>query len=126
MEIATLKNCEQLLLDIAYSYTLQYDHRAIPENAPDTYKSENNSTLQEIIDEHLPAVNTEPESAPQEETTTSVSAENETIPTDENKHTYKTVFDIIFSDISALIFLCAVVLLITIKYKKASKKMQSY
>lgn len=131
MEIASLKNCEQLLLDIAYSYTLKYDHRAIPENAVNTYKSAGEASLDEIIEEYLLAANTEPESTTadknetEEETTTGISAENETIPTDESKHTYQTVLNIIFSDISALVFLCAVVLLITIKYKKASKKMHS-
>lgn len=37
MEIASLKNSEQLLLDIAYGYTSQYDHRIVPEGAPNTY-----------------------------------------------------------------------------------------
>ncbi len=124
MEIATLKNCEQLLLDIAYSYTLKYDHREIPENAPNSYKKADKGTLEEIIDEHLLSVNADPESTTAEETTTKISTENENPPSDEAKLTYKTILNnIIFSDISALIFLCAVVLLITIKYKKASKKM---
>ncbi len=121
MEIATLKNCEQLLLDIAYSYTLKYDHREIPENAENTYKKADKGTLEEIIDEYLLAANTEPESSAEEETT-SPSAENETVPEDKTDYTYKTVLNIIFSDVSAVILLCAVVLLITIKYKKVSKK----
>ena len=121
MEIATLKNCEQLLLDIAYSYTLKYDHREIPENAENTYKKADKGTLEKIIDEYLLAANTEPESSAEEETT-SPSAENETVPEDKTDYTYKTVLNIIFSDVSAVILLCAVVLLITIKYKKVSKK----
>lgn len=37
MEIAGDKNTEQLLLDIAYSYTQRYDHRQVPDTAPDLY-----------------------------------------------------------------------------------------
>jgi Asp-tRNA(Asn)/Glu-tRNA(Gln) amidotransferase A subunit family amidase len=37
MEIASLKNNEQLLLDIAYSYTSAYDHRETPSGAPNDY-----------------------------------------------------------------------------------------
>jgi len=37
MEIASLKNSEQLLLDIAYGYTSRYDHRQVPSGAPNTY-----------------------------------------------------------------------------------------
>lgn len=123
MEIATLKNCEQLLLDIAYSYTLKYDHREIPENAENTYKKASDGTLEEIIEENLLSANTQPGSTIQEETTTAPSVENETVPSDAAKYTYETVLNIIFSDASAIILLCAVVLLITIKYKKVSKKM---
>lgn len=38
MEIASLKNSEQLLLDIAYGYTSLYDHRIVPEGAPNLYE----------------------------------------------------------------------------------------
>ena len=34
MEIASLKNSEQLLLNIAYSYTQKYDHRIAPQAVP--------------------------------------------------------------------------------------------
>lgn len=37
MEIASLKNNEQLLLDLAYGYTSRYDHRTVPTGAPNTY-----------------------------------------------------------------------------------------
>ena len=37
MEIASLKNSEQLLLDIAYGYTSRYDHRHLPAGAPNAY-----------------------------------------------------------------------------------------
>jgi len=45
MEIAALKNQEQLLLDIAYAYTLRYDHRAAPDNAPDLYSQHYEGTI---------------------------------------------------------------------------------
>lgn len=49
MEILSLKNSEQLLLDIAYSYTEQYDHRQAPEAAPSLYASGQTLTLTEYI-----------------------------------------------------------------------------
>lgn len=50
MEIAALKNQEQLLLDIAYSYTERYDHRVPPEGAPDAYADAHAGSLRDIID----------------------------------------------------------------------------
>lgn len=38
MEIASLKNTEQLLLNYAYSYTEKFDYRQIPTLAPDIYE----------------------------------------------------------------------------------------
>ncbi len=49
MEILSLKNNEQLLLDIAYSYTLQYDHRSPSEAAPSLYFGETNVTLHAFL-----------------------------------------------------------------------------
>ena len=68
MEIATYKNQEQLLLDIAYSYTNRYDHRVLPTYAPDTYAESHAGTLQEIIDAYKQFLNppqpTEPTTVP--------------------------------------------------------------
>jgi len=50
LEIAAPKNQEQLLLDIAYSYTDKYDHRELPSGAPDTYASSNVGSLRQIVD----------------------------------------------------------------------------
>ena len=50
MEIAAPRNCEQLLLDIAYTYTLSYDHRELPSGAPDTYAEYNLGSLAELIE----------------------------------------------------------------------------
>lgn len=53
MEIAADKNCEQLLLDIAYSYTQRFDHRLLPSGAPDTYANAHAGDLQTLIDAYL-------------------------------------------------------------------------
>ena len=52
MEIAAPRNCEQLLLDIAYSYTLSYDHRVLPEGAPNAYGEQREGTLYQVIDDY--------------------------------------------------------------------------
>lgn len=58
LEIAGLKNSEQLLLNIAYSYEQSYNHRTAPKNAPDLYAEFNSGTLREIIDKYVLSVNT--------------------------------------------------------------------
>ena len=50
MEIASLKDSEQLLLNIAYSYTSRYDHRQLPEDAPNAYSADYLGTIAELID----------------------------------------------------------------------------
>lgn len=50
MEIAAPRNCEQLLLDIAYSYTNVYNHRVLPEGAPNAYQDAYAGSLSELID----------------------------------------------------------------------------
>ena len=52
MEIAALKNQEQLLLDIAYAYTERFDHRKAPEKAPDMYAEHAVGTLEQLIDQY--------------------------------------------------------------------------
>lgn len=49
MEILSLRNSEQLLLNIAYSYTSKYDHRQAPATAPSLYASDQTLTLPEYI-----------------------------------------------------------------------------
>ncbi len=51
MEIAALKNQEQLLLDIAYAYTSRYDHRQAPAGAGDLYAEHYYSSLAELVEE---------------------------------------------------------------------------
>lgn len=49
MEIAAPRDCEQLLLDIAYSYTSVYNHRALPSGAPNSYSEYYAGSLAELI-----------------------------------------------------------------------------
>ncbi len=56
MEIAALKNQEQLLLDIAYSYTQKYDHRKPTENAPDLYAEYYKGSLSACMDSYYAAI----------------------------------------------------------------------
>ena len=65
LEIAALRNQEQLLLDIAYAYTLRYDHRASPENAPDLYAQYYEGNVYQLV-EKLNAVPEETEPMPEE------------------------------------------------------------
>ena len=72
MEIAALKNEEQLLLDIAYSYTLRYDHRPQTENAPDLYAEHYKGNVYELLDQVETAwmeSQTEPETEPTQQST---------------------------------------------------------
>ena len=82
MEIAAPKNCEQLLLDIAYSYTQVYDHRETPEGAADAYAEFNAGSLQEVLADYkyrLEQSMTEPTTLPPETTIAAVT-EAETVP----------------------------------------------
>jgi len=56
MEIAALKGEEQRLLDMAYSYMKEYDHRALPEGAPDLYGGKAHMSVEELIDRNAVAV----------------------------------------------------------------------
>ncbi len=56
MEFASLRNSEQLLLDIAYSYTEKYDHRVTSELAPNLYESSSAGDLQTFLVTYKEAV----------------------------------------------------------------------
>ena len=49
MEFASLKNSEQLLLNIAYSYTEKYDHRVTSELAPNLYEKSFSGDLETFL-----------------------------------------------------------------------------
>ncbi len=61
LEIAGLKNSEQLLLNIAYSYTEKYDHRAVPTGAPDLYADNSADSFEAIIGAVIEQANAKPE-----------------------------------------------------------------
>ena len=61
LEIAGLKNSEQLLLDIAYSYTEKYNHRAVPTSSPDLYADYSADSLEAIIGAVIEQANAKPE-----------------------------------------------------------------
>lgn len=70
MQIASLRNSEQLVLNIAYSYTEKYDHRTAPTGAPDSYEEFHTGSLAEIISSYEDSLKpeTEPETAAPETT----------------------------------------------------------
>lgn len=76
LEIAGLKNSEQLLLNIAYSYTEKYDHRAVPTGAPDLYADYSADSLQAIIDAVVYQANAKPEDENTTEKQTEQNSEN--------------------------------------------------
>lgn len=84
MEIYSLKNSEQLLLNIAYSYTEKYDHRTASEAAPSLHFGEEEMTLAEFLQAYRDAV--EEAERPRVEAETAVEKaafETQTEPTEE-------------------------------------------
>ncbi|MBE6985081.1 MAG: amidase [Ruminococcaceae bacterium] len=90
MEILSLKNNDQLLLDIAYSYTKKYDHRASSSAAPSLYVGDMELTLHAFLmlyEQALEAAETQKAAATEpttieptestEETTASAPAEDD-------------------------------------------------
>ena len=61
MEVAALRNQEQLLLDIAYSFTSAKDYRVAPTGAPNDYQESYIGDLGELV-----AINNTPETTPSE------------------------------------------------------------
>lgn len=83
MEIAALKNQEQLLLDIAYAYTQRYDHRMAPENAPDLYAQYYSGSVYDIIDILTAPIDVPEQSVPEE----SIEETEPVLPSDETAET---------------------------------------
>lgn len=75
MEICALKNQEQLLLNIAYAYTLSYDHRAVPAGAANLYSDAYKGTLSQVLDQYEAALEAEQTTDPPTEATTEAPAE---------------------------------------------------
>jgi Asp-tRNA(Asn)/Glu-tRNA(Gln) amidotransferase A subunit family amidase len=104
MEIAAKRGCEQLLLDIAYSYTEEFDHRSLPEDAPNRYAESGKGSLSEIIEDKkaFESQKTEENSPPSSLTVTS---EDETQRPADMYATVKTV--------AITVWAVAIVLIIT-------------
>lgn len=95
MEIASLKNSEQLLLNIAYSYTEKYSHRVTSELAPNLYESSSAGDLQTFLAVYGEAVSEverlkEAESEEQE----SVTSEQESTPEETTVPEETTSFEV--------------------------------
>ena len=86
LEIAGLKNSEQLLLDIAYSYTEKYNHRAVPTGAPDLYADYSADSLEAIISAVIEQANAKPEKS---------TTEKHNEPTDKTTNNDKSISDYI-------------------------------
>lgn len=83
MEIVADQGQEQLLLDIAYSYTLRYEHRAASNGAPDTYLAHRQGDLAELTDAFIAARDaaTAPSTEPATEPTAEPTVEPTVAPT---------------------------------------------
>lgn len=86
MEIASLKNSEQLLLDLAYSYTQSYDHRVTPKTVPHL----NGSLTAELTLDFFEKQDIKPAGATVTESTTETTTESTTTTTTETTTTTTT------------------------------------
>lgn len=116
MEIAAAKGQEQLLLDLAYSYTNSTGPRDIPTGAPDTYSEYNQGNLKELIAWQLKV--DEPEPVP-EETVEATEPTETTVPVEQVNQTAELeLWPFILLSSLCLLLLCAVVLLAIRKRKE--------
>lgn len=128
MEIAAPKNCEQLLLDIAFAYTTQYNHRAVPQGAPDAYREYNAGNLQAVITDYerrLAQSQEIPITEPQEtipETITETTAEN-VLPATEAKPVPKQNDTLVLYGVLAATGLMAlIVIVLIVRQSRKNKK----
>lgn len=112
LEIAGLKNSEQLLLDIAYSYTEKHNHRAVPTGAPDLYADYSVDSLEAIISAVIEQANAKPEKP---------TTEKQNEPTDKTNNNDKSISDYIPVFIG-LGFVGVGIILTAISKKKRPKK----
>ncbi len=91
MEIASLKNSEQLLLNLAYSYTESYNHRVSPKSVPHINGSlDSELTLKFTEKNKLSAVSGNPEDSSTSTTTTTTTETTTTTTTTETTTTTTT------------------------------------
>ena len=117
MEIAALKNQEQLLLDIAYAYTSRYDHRMLPEGVPDAYSAHNQGTLVAVIDTYLQQLE---ESTKPTETTQPAATEQAQIPQPQPRKTSYGLY--IALGVLVVLVLCALLILSGIPKKRRRRR----
>lgn len=108
LEIAGLKNSEQLLLNIAYSYTEKYDHRVAPTGAPNLY--DYTDSLDAIVGAVIAQVNAKPsETITEEQTELTEQTDNKSV----------SDFIPVFIGVG---FICVGIILTAISKKKRPKK----
>jgi Asp-tRNA(Asn)/Glu-tRNA(Gln) amidotransferase A subunit family amidase len=99
MEILSDKDTEQMLLNIAYSYTQRFEARKVPNTAPDLYSKWNIGSLNDILEKYdIPAISdkvivietTTREIATETSTEESTVTETETELIDETEPTVST------------------------------------
>jgi len=79
LEITAPRNAEQLLLDIAVTYSGRFDHRIAPNGAPDDYAEASMGSLRNVLDDYYARLEaaknppTEPETTPPVHTETPLS-----------------------------------------------------
>ena len=86
MEIAAGQHSEQLLLDLAYSYTERFDHRETPDGAPNVYADADDGELEELTDRYLVSL-LPPEETEEEPVEDAEEAEDAEAPAAEQEET---------------------------------------
>lgn len=130
LEIAGLRDDDQKLLDLAYSYTLRYDHREVPEYAENLYGTAR-YTMRQIVDKYVEL------SAQQ----TSDTSQSSATPTEKNSETAASTpsesnpskkgirFDLIIIITLAVCILIYVILMARAEYirsRRCSKRRRRY
>ena len=145
MEILSDKNTEQLLLNIAYSYTSRYQCRKIPTGAPDLYSKWNVGSLNDILEKYeIPAISdkliiietttkettteTTTEESATEQTETGTATETETTPpittdvatenNEQSNNNSKSIIPIILIIAGAVMIIGASIFLVVKKKKE--------
>lgn len=120
MEVAALRGQEQLLLDIAYSFTNAEDHRKTPTGAPNDYAEFYVSDLAELLISDVPEETVEPTT---ETTTQPDSAEQtETMPQEKTQDDKIVLYVGVGLCIVMLTTAIVLMRILAIKKKKARRK----
>lgn len=118
LQITALRDCEQLLLDIAYTYTLKYDHRTAPDGAPDKYADFNDGTLGELVDRFVISANAQDVTEPETEEFTLEAEEQSEIVTETNENPSEDnrddnpILPVIIAVLAVGVVTCAIIIII--------------